>query len=88
MNTDMDYIKFLGIFWHQPHILTMGKVYRNVANIQGISFAKRIEEKDGVLSEIFNEWVFCALYYTTVKYLCHQPHIFTLKEIYRNVAYI
>ena len=31
------------------------KLYGHVANIQGIPFPKKMEEKDGVLGELFKE---------------------------------
>ena len=33
----------------------MEKLYRHVANTQGIPFPKKMEEKDGVSSELFKE---------------------------------
>jgi hypothetical protein len=38
---------------YTKHILSMGNLYGHVGNVWGIPFPKGMEEKDGVLSELF-----------------------------------
>jgi len=39
----------------------MGNLFGHVENALGIPFPKRMERKDGVLSKLFKEYVFCAV---------------------------
>jgi hypothetical protein len=47
---------------YTKHLLITGNLYRQIENVWGIPFPKGMEQKDGVLGELFRKLVFHSLW--------------------------